>query len=145
MTRGRPFLPGQSGNPGGRPESTELRAVARRHALEALDRVVTIMRLPEEKFANEILRAAEFIWDATIPGWRKEAAEGGSLAEVLHMHLLAVKALPAPSGVPTEALETPSEAATGNALSPDRARSPGLPTEALALWDAAVRGLRDNN
>lgn len=42
---GRPFQPGQSGNPGGRPkESGEIRDLARQYSEEALQTLVNIMR-----------------------------------------------------------------------------------------------------
>ena len=43
--RGRPFPPGVSGNPGGRPaEAPEVRALARQHTEEAIRTLVRIMR-----------------------------------------------------------------------------------------------------
>lgn len=43
--RGRPFQKGQSGNPGGRAkEAPKIRALARAHGVEAIERLVEIMR-----------------------------------------------------------------------------------------------------
>jgi hypothetical protein len=43
--RGRPFQPGQSGNPGGRPKAlAEVRDLAREHTPEAIETLVTMMR-----------------------------------------------------------------------------------------------------
>lgn len=46
--RGRPFAPGVSGNPGGRPKSVkEVQEYASQFTTEAIDRLVAIMRGPE--------------------------------------------------------------------------------------------------
>lgn len=64
QTRGlRPWQPGQSGNPGGRPKvNPELRRAAQEHSAEALDTLVKVMRTgkPSEQLlaAREILDRA---------------------------------------------------------------------------------------
>ncbi len=59
----RPWQPGQSGNPGGRPKvNPELRRAAQEHSVEALDVLVEVMRTgrPGERLqaAREILDRA---------------------------------------------------------------------------------------
>jgi hypothetical protein len=45
MTRGRPFVKGQSGNPGGRSKEVgHVRELARQHTEEAIETLVSIMR-----------------------------------------------------------------------------------------------------
>lgn len=47
---GRPFRPGQSGNPGGRPKDTDdVRQMAQRHTPEAITRLVAWMRSENPK------------------------------------------------------------------------------------------------
>lgn len=58
-----PFQPGQSGNPGGRPrENKEVRALARQHGIEAIEKLVEWMRGENAKAsisaANSILDRA---------------------------------------------------------------------------------------
>jgi len=50
--RGRPFQPGQSGNPGGRPkEDAPVRDLARQHTAEAIRKLTTIMRSGKQEQA----------------------------------------------------------------------------------------------
>ncbi len=61
--RGRPFKPGQSGNPKGRPKiDREVRALARQYTAEAIERLVFWMRSTNAKAsvaaANAILDRA---------------------------------------------------------------------------------------
>ena len=59
--RGRPFQPGESGNPGGRPRvAVEAQELARQHGPEAIARLITLMRSDNDPVA---LRAAEAILD----------------------------------------------------------------------------------
>ena len=62
---GRPFLPGVSGNPGGRPSGTkEVSALAREHTAEALQ---TLLRLMKSSPRDEVrARCAETLLDR---GW----------------------------------------------------------------------------
>jgi hypothetical protein len=59
------FLPGQSGNPGGRPKS-DLVALARQHTAAALSRIVQLMEQDEDR--NIALSAATALLDR---GWGK--------------------------------------------------------------------------
>ncbi len=44
------FAPGQSGNPGGRPkENSEVTALAKKHSLEAINRLVALMKQDEDR------------------------------------------------------------------------------------------------
>lgn len=59
--RGRPFQPGQSGNPGGRPKGLrEVQDYAGEYTFEAVDKLVTIMR---GRSAKEARQAAVAILD----------------------------------------------------------------------------------
>ena len=72
--RGRPFKPGQSGNPGGRPKGlTEFRIAARAHSDEALRRLVGLMRgRNPDPLASARLRAIREILDRA---WGKPSQE----------------------------------------------------------------------
>ena len=63
---GRPFKPGQSGNPGGRPKKTQEQKDAlkmiRDLAPEAAERLREIIRNPDVKIADQ-LRAIEIVFD----------------------------------------------------------------------------------
>ena len=62
---GRPFLPGQSGNPGGRPKGyVEVRELAREHTVEAIEKLVAVMRKGESEQAQ--ILAANSLLDR---GW----------------------------------------------------------------------------
>lgn len=63
MPRGKPFKPGQSGNPKGRPRVDEnLRELAKSHSLEALEKLVAVMRSPKAS-NREVIAAASAILD----------------------------------------------------------------------------------
>lgn len=58
--RGRPFRPGQSGNPGGRPKSlTEFRLVARGHSARALRVLLGIMQSKKASAAARVAAVRE--------------------------------------------------------------------------------------
>jgi uncharacterized protein DUF5681 len=58
---GRPFAPGQSGNPRGRPKiDPDVRNLARRHAPDALAKLIALMSHPRPEIA---LRACEAVLD----------------------------------------------------------------------------------
>lgn len=58
---GRPFAPGQSGNPRGRPKiDPDVRGLARRHAPDALAKLIALMSHPRPEIA---LRACEAVLD----------------------------------------------------------------------------------
>ena len=49
---GRPFRPGQSGNPGGRPKSNEhVRNIARSNSVRAIKRLIELMESDDERVA----------------------------------------------------------------------------------------------
>jgi hypothetical protein len=67
-SRGRPFQPGQSGNPGGRPKDVGIvRDLARAHTESAVLTLVAIMTNSQEKGAARVA-AAQAILDR---GWGK--------------------------------------------------------------------------
>lgn len=72
--RGRPFRPGQSGNPGGRPkEDVHVRELARQHTAEAIETLTTIMRRGRTEAAR--VRATEAL---LARGW----GQPGQLADI---------------------------------------------------------------
>ncbi len=73
--RGRPFSPGVSGNPGGRPRvPRDVRQALRIHTPEAIDTLVRVMRTASPSLA---LRAAEAILDRAWgrPPWPENHAD----------------------------------------------------------------------
>lgn len=70
MPRGKPFQPGKTGNPGGRPKKTEeertLEALCKEKTPQALDTILYIMGQGEQERAR--LAAAQYIIDR---GWGK--------------------------------------------------------------------------
>ncbi len=80
--RGRPFVAGASGNPGGRPKvDVEVRALAQQQAPDAIARLVELMRCGNP--AVEV-RAAEALLDRAI-GKPRQAIEFGGLGEVAEL------------------------------------------------------------
>src|SRR5262245_7939306 len=71
---GRPFKPGESGNPGGRPRLTpefvELRDLARRHTGVAIEALVQILKDTNAPASSRVAAASE-IFDR---GWGRAAA-----------------------------------------------------------------------
>lgn len=62
VPKGRPFAPGQSGNPGGRPAvSKRIREIAQQHGEEAIQGLLDLARDPEEPGA--VRKAA---WDSIL-------------------------------------------------------------------------------
>jgi len=63
---GRPFQPGVSGNPGGRPKDTpevrEMKELARKRSLQAIEIATEIMENPSTKDADR-LKAVDIILD----------------------------------------------------------------------------------
>src|ERR1700692_734367 len=48
--RGKPFSPGVSGNPGGRPKATQsLKALAQEHTEEAIEALVAALKVPDTR------------------------------------------------------------------------------------------------
>lgn len=59
---GKPWAPGQSGNPGGRPKvAAELKELARQHGPEAIQKLVDLMRAADKQEVQA--RAAEALLD----------------------------------------------------------------------------------
>ena len=152
MTRGTPFQAGQSGNPGGKPKSAELSALARRYTVDALRGLVAVARLEASKHDSAVTAACKALLDLGYPGHQRAGFADGEAANVLHLHLLAVAGAPAQ---PTQLLATTSGQAQ---LTPEMAEPEGptreewleqlaedgmlppeaaaMPHEALPLWDA---------
>ena len=60
--RGRPFRPGQSGNPGGRPKGYgEIREIARQYTAEAIETLAAIMRTENAQPAARIAAATAIL------------------------------------------------------------------------------------
>jgi hypothetical protein len=60
------FLPGKTGNPGGRPKvPEEFKELAKEHSFTALETVVAILQDPDAKAADR-LRAADIILDRAL-------------------------------------------------------------------------------
>lgn len=79
--RGKPFQPGQSGNPGGRPkENDEVRALARAHTKTAIERLAFWMTSDNAKAS---VSASQALLDR---GWGKAPqAVTGPDGEALHV------------------------------------------------------------
>lgn len=136
--RGTPFAPGQSGNPGGKPRTADISALARRYTVDALRGLVAVARLPAEKHDTAVTAASRTLLEWGWPGHQRGGFEGGEAANVLHLHLLAVAAMPAPT--PTAADLLGEETAADEFEIPDEmlpAAFTAPPEEALPLWDAA--------
>lgn len=95
MTRGTPFAPGQSGNPGGKPKTAEVSALARRYTVDAIRGLVAVARLEAPSQTSARVAACRALVEIGNPGLAKQAFDGEAV-NVLHMHLLAVMAAPQP-------------------------------------------------
>jgi hypothetical protein len=86
---GRPFLPGQSGNPGGRPKGyVEVRELAREHTAEAIEKLVAVMRKGESEQAQ--ILAANSLLDR---GWGRPTQPIAGDPEgppIIHEHQAAI-------------------------------------------------------
>jgi hypothetical protein len=137
------FQRGISGNPGGKPASAEVSALARRYTADWLRGLVGVVRLPVcKENAPSIISAAVALRDTGYPGLTKSAGEAGSPS--LHLHLLAVTreaqaALQAlPQGATLEGFgdwHEPDEPPLDPSYVPPVDER--LPHEALPLWNAA--------
>ena len=80
------FLPGQSGNPGGRPKvAPELRAAAQEVSLEGL-KVLTVIMRDEKAPQNARINAVQAIWDR---GFGKPDQQHRVSGQINFAHLLA--------------------------------------------------------
>ena len=80
--RGRPFKPGKSGNPGGRPKGlTEMRLAAREHTIEALGILTAIMR-SRKATATARVRAVSELLDRAWGKPMQELVVEGSMVKV---------------------------------------------------------------
>lgn len=155
MTRGTPFAAGTSGNPGGRPKSAELSALARRYTVDALRGLVAVARLEAARHDSAVTAACRALLDIGYPGHLKGGGLDGEAANVLHLHLLAVAGAPVQQLQPLQSTtmaqltpemeerEGPTQAAELEALLDDSmlpAAQEGLPHEALPLWDRSAHG-----
>jgi hypothetical protein len=137
------FQRGISGNPGGKPASAEVSALARRYTADWLRGLVGVVRLPVcKENAPSIVSAARELREVGYPGLTKGTGDAGTPS--LHLHLLAVTreaqaALQAlPQGAMLEGVgewSEPEEAPLDPSYLPPADER--LPHEALPLWDAA--------
>jgi hypothetical protein len=146
---------GISGNPGGRPATAELSALARRYTADWMRGLVGVVRMPVcRENAPSIVSAARTLAEYGYPGIGKGTADEAHAS--LHLHLLAVSGdvqatlQGAVQGVTLEGVDwalgggdAPGDA-PGDLHEPplDEAWLPPLderlPHEALPLWDAAA-------
>jgi hypothetical protein len=83
---GRPYKPGESGNPGGRPkENQEVKRLAREHTKEAIDRLVFWMQSNDPRAsvpaANALLDRA---WGKAPRAYTGDGGEGPMIVEILN-------------------------------------------------------------
>ena len=70
---GRPFRPGQSGNPGGRPKSNEhVRNIARSNSVRAVERLIELIESDDERVA---LTAAKEVLDRAFGKPKPDVAD----------------------------------------------------------------------
>ena len=134
--RGTPFAVGVSGNPGGRPKSAEVSALARRYTVDALRGLVAVARLEASKHDSAVVAACKALIDLGYPGHQKAGFADGESANVLHLHLMAVSAAPVQlQQLPQIAQDTSGTVELfGDDMLPQAAAA--MPEEALPLWDA---------
>lgn len=150
------FQPGRSGNPGGRPPSAEISALARRYTADWMTALVEVVRLPRvTKNLSGIVAAARELREVGYPGLSKASPEAP--AGNLHLHLLAVtqEAQNVLRGLPGGGVSAPTldgeawdESETGQSVDSRTVPPPDsrLPHEALPLWDAAPeQPMEENN
>jgi hypothetical protein len=152
------FRRGISGNPGGKPQTAEVSALARRYTADWLRGLVGVVRLPVcKENAASIVSAARELREVGYPGLTKAQPESGPAS--LHLHLLAVTrladgALSGAAGLLPTLEASPASPDTWDAAEPAAdAYLPGddylpavderMPHEALPLWDAAAAGADD--
>jgi hypothetical protein len=83
---GRPFAPGRSGNPGGRPKAAlDVQALAREHTTAAIRALSEALRDPKLKVA-----AAQALLDR---GWGKPTVQINAQSEATVLHLIAAQAI----------------------------------------------------
>lgn len=162
MTRGTPFQAGHSGNPGGRPKSAELSALARRYTVDAIRGLVAVARLEAARHDSAVTAACRALLDLGYPGHLKGGGGDGEAANVLHLHLLAVAGAPL-QGLPQQLQSTTAGLAQLPPENPNPQEPEGpteeeyldqlvedgmlpaakerLPHEALPLWDRSAHGL----
>jgi hypothetical protein len=152
--RGMPFQAGRSGNPGGRPKTAEISALARRYVVDAVRGLVAVARLDPAKHDTAVRAACDSLIDLGYPGARRPGPGEGDAVNVLHLHLLAVQeaaAVGLPLELPVRPIEPPidglgepieppidaeTEALIDQGLLPEGEQD--LPDTALPLWDAAT-------
>jgi hypothetical protein len=151
------FRRGISGNPGGRPATGEISALARRYTADWLRGLVEVVRLPVcRENAPSIISAAVALRDTGYPGLTKAAPDTGPAS--LHLHLLAVtqeaqatqrlgatlQSLPTGpvvEGIAAGWADVHEPLAADRPLIEDAYLPPldeAMPHEALPLWDAAA-------
>lgn len=136
------FQRGISGNPGGKPATAEVSALARRYTADWVRGLVDIARLPRtSKNAASIVSASIALRDTGYPGLTKGPSDAGS--PTLHLHYLAVTNMPrAGAQEPLHGaewieghLEAEAEPPLDERLMPRPDQV--MPHEALPLWDAS--------
>jgi hypothetical protein len=83
---GRPFKPGQSGNPRGRPkENQEVKTLARKHTKDAIERLVHWMNSTDARAsvaASQVL--LDRAWGKAVQAHAGQEGEGPVVVEILN-------------------------------------------------------------